>query len=202
MLKDSLVTSKFDLRATIRFILTSETYQASSATMPSNRSDVRFFSHYSARRLPAEVLLDALTSVTGVPEKFDGYPIGVRAIQVPDPASHSGFLKMFGSSERVSACACERTGDVTLPQLLSLQNGEQLLGKIADKKGSLASLLKSEPDDAKLVDQLYRLALVRSPGEQEKQTVLGQLKGEGSREEKFRDLLWALLNSKEFAFNH
>ena len=202
VLKESLVASKFDLRATIRFILTSQTYQASSATMPSNRSDVRFFSHYSARRLPAEVLLDALTSVTGVPEKFDGYPLGVRASQVPDPASHSGFLKMFGSSERVSACACERTGDVTLPQLLSLQNGEQLLGKIADKKGSLASLLKSEPDDAKLVDQLYRLALVRSPGEQEKQTVLGQLKGEGSREEKFRDLLWALLNSKEFAFNH
>jgi hypothetical protein len=86
--------------------------------------------------------------------------------------------------------------------LLSLQNGEQLLGKIADKTGSLAALLKSELDDAKLVEQLYRLALVRSPSEKEKQSVQLLLKGEGSREEKFRDLLWALLNSKEFAFNH
>ena len=140
--------------------------------------------------------------MTGVPEKFDGYPVGVRAIQVPDPASHSGFLKMFGSSERVSACACERSGDVTLPQLLSLQNGDQLLGKVTDKTGLLAKLLKAEADDAKLVEQLYRLALVRSPSDQEKQAVQQLLKGEGTREEKFRDLLWALLNSKEFAFNH
>ena len=109
-LNKEFVDRKFDLRALMRAVLTSRAYQLSSATRDGNASDARFYSHYYARRLPAEVLLDAICDATGVPEKFDGYPVGVRAVQVPDPGSVSYFLKAFGRSERVTACACERGG--------------------------------------------------------------------------------------------
>ena len=115
-LTGTFVQKKFDFRELSRTILLSRSYQLSSATRPGNEADARFYSHYYARRLPAEVLLDALCDATGVPERFDGYPVGVRAVQVPDPGSVSYFLKAFGRSDRVTACACERTGDVTLPQ--------------------------------------------------------------------------------------
>ena len=116
-LNEDFVANKFDMKALIRSVLNSRTYQLASATSSNNETDSRFYSHYYARRLPAEVLLDSLSSATGTAEKFDGYPEGVRAIQIPDPYAGSQFLKMFGSSERTTACACERTGDVTLPPI-------------------------------------------------------------------------------------
>ena len=139
------VREKYSLKKLVRLVVSSRTYQLTSATTATNSADARFHSHYYARRLPAEVLLDALGGATATGEKFDGYPDGVRAIQIPDPSSHSLFLKMFGSSERVTACACERNGDVTLPQLLSLQNGDRLLAKLKDGNGALAKLLKEQP---------------------------------------------------------
>src|SRR5207244_437169 len=87
--------SKFDLKHLIRAICNSRVYQLSSSTTPNNSNDARFYSHYYARRLPSEVLLDSLSTATGTSERFDGYPEGVRAIQIPDPGSHSSFLKMF-----------------------------------------------------------------------------------------------------------
>ena len=201
-LNREFVQSKFDLKHLIRLILNSRVYQLASATTPNNAADARFYSHYYARRLPAEVLLDGLCGATGVSEKFDGYPTGVRAIQIPDPGSHSGFLKMFGSSERVTACACERSGDVTLPQLLSLQNGDRLLAKLKDGSGTLAMLLKGQKDDAKLVEELFLRTLCRLPMSDEVAAVRKALASGDPRDEVFRDLFWALLNAKEFAFNH
>ncbi len=201
-LNQDFVANKFDMKALIRTVLNSRTYQLASATTPNNETDSRFYSHYYARRLPAEVLLDSLSSATGTAEKFDGYPEGVRAIQIPDPHAGSQFLKMFGSSERTTACACERTGDVTLPQLLNLQNGERLLAKIKDGTGALARLLKDEKDDAQLTESLFLRTLSRPPTADEKTAVTGALKGGDPRDEVFRDLLWALLNAKDFAFNH
>lgn len=201
-LNRQFVASKFDLKHLMRLILTSRTYQLTSATTPANAGDGRFHSHYYARRLPAEVLLDALTAATGVGEKFDGYPAGVRAIQIPDPGSHSAFLKMFGSSERVTACACERSGDVTLPQLLSLQNGDRLLAKLKDATGTLAKLLKDQTDDAKLIEELFLRTLCRLPTADETSAVRKALASGDPRDEVFRDLFWALLNAKEFAFTH
>ena len=201
-LNKEFVANKYDLKSLIRAILNSRTYQLASATTPANETDSRFHSHYYARRLPAEVMLDSLSSATGTSEKFDGYPEGVRAIQIPDPNALSPFLKMFGSSERTTACACERTGDVTLPQLLNLQNGERLLAKIKDGQGALAKLLKDQKDDAKVTEELFLRTLSRPPTAKEKGVVGEALKSADPRDEVFRDVLWALLNAKDFAFNH
>ncbi|VTS02255.1 Uncharacterized protein OS=Pirellula staleyi (strain ATCC 27377 / DSM 6068 / ICPB 4128) GN=Psta_4131 PE=4 SV=1: Big_2: PSCyt2: PSD1 [Gemmata massiliana] len=201
-LNKEFVEKKFDLRALMRVILTSRTYQLSSATRPGNETDARFYSHYYARRLPAEVMLDAISDATGVPERFDGYPVGVRAVQVPDPGSASYFLRAFGRSERVTACACERVGDVTLPNVLHLICGETVTNKVSNGSGWLAKRLKDEKDDAKLLDELFLRAYSRKPRAEEKAKVIELLKDKGaSREELYRDVFWALLNSKEFLFN-
>ena len=196
------VAKKFDLREMMRMILTSRAYQLSSATRPGNEADARFYSHYYARRLPAEVLLDAICDATGVPERFDGYPVGVRAVQVPDPGSASYFLKAFGRSDRVTACACERVGDVTLPNVLHLIGGDTITNKVNAGTGWLAKRLKDEPDDAKLLEELFLRVYARKPTAAEKAKVLELRKDKDTnRDDLFRDLFWALLNSKEFLFN-
>ncbi len=133
-LSKDFVDHRFDLKHLMRVILNSRTYQLASATRPGNEADARFFSHYYARRLPAEVLLDAISQCTGIPEAFSGYPQGMRAIQLPDPTLKSHFLTLFGRSERVTACACERNGEVTMPQLLHLQNGESVVQRIRARR--------------------------------------------------------------------
>jgi hypothetical protein len=199
-LNKTFVESKFDLRALTRVVLNSRAYQLSSATRPGNETDSRFYSHYTARRLPAEVLLDAICEATGVPERFDGYPVGVRAVQVPDPGSASYFLRAFGRSERVTACACERTGDVSLPNVLHLICGDTITGKLNNGNGWLAKRLKEQKDDTQLLDELFLRAYARKPAAEEKAKVM-ELRKDAPREELFRDLFWALLNSKEFLFN-
>jgi hypothetical protein len=201
ILQTEFVQHGFDMKHLIRLILNSRTYQTASVTLPGNETDTRFYSHYYARRLPAEVLLDAITSASGIPEKFEGFPEGVRAVQIPDPHSYSAFLKLFGSSERVTACACERTGDVTLPQLLNLQNGERMLAKLRDEQGTLGKLLRNKSSDAEVIESLFLSTLSRLPRQSELDALQAALKNE-PREEVLRDLFWALLNSKDFAFNH
>lgn len=197
-LKDEFVGQKFDLRALMRTVLRSRAYQLSSATRPGNETDARFYSHYYAKRLPAEVLLDAICDVSGVPESFAGYPVGTRAVQVPDPGSNSYFLRAFGRSDRVTACACERTGDVSLPAVLNLMGGDTVTGKLA--AGWVPDLLRTEPDDDKALDALFLRALARPPSAAERATVKGLLK-DAPRSDVYKDVLWALLNSKEFLFN-
>src|SRR4029077_14113382 len=97
------VARKFDRKHLMRLLLNSRTYQLSSATRPGNAKDTRFYSHYYARRLPAEVLLDALSQSTKVPDTFPGYPVCMRAVQMPDASLKSYFLSLFGKSERVTA---------------------------------------------------------------------------------------------------
>lgn len=201
-LNQEFVSSGFNLRHVMRLILTSRAYQLGSTTLPENENDRRFYSHYYAKRMSAEVLLDAISQVTGVPDAFGGYPVGIRATQLPDPGVESHFLKLFGQSDRVTACACERNGDVTLPQLLHLQNGSSVVEKIKSPEGRLAALLKEQPDNAKLVESLFLSTMGRRPRASESKTVLGMF-GDGSdRDEVARDLFWALVNSKEFVFNH
>jgi hypothetical protein len=201
-LSREFVEHKFDLKHLMRIILQSRTYQLASATTRSNAADTRFYSHYYARRLPAEVLLDAISDCTGVPDQFAGYPAGLRAVQLPDPGMKSYFLTLFGRSERVTACACERNGDVTMPQLLHLQNGESIIQRIRSSDSRLTRWLKEQKDDNALMDELFLTTFSRLPSAKERQTVTKLLAEGAPRDEVFRDLFWALLNSKNFAFNH
>jgi hypothetical protein len=200
-LRKEFVAKKYNLRHLMKMILTSRAYQLSATTRPGNATDDRFYSHYYARRLPAEVLLDAISDATGVPERFDGYPLGVRAVQVPDPGSASYFLRTFGRSDRVTACACERSADVNLPQVLHLQCSDATNGKIGNAGGWLAKAVKTEPHDDRLLDELFLRTYSRLPKESERKVVKDLLK-DAPRDEVFRDLFWAMLNSKEFLFNY
>ena len=202
-LSRELVASGYDLRRVMRLIVESRTYQLASDTTPANAADARLHSHYYPRRLPAEVLADAIAMATGVPDAFPGMPEGTRAIRLPGPQTDSYFLATFGRSDRVTACACERSGDVTLPQLLHLQNGDTVQAKLRREEGTLARLVgrtASGPPDA-LVEGLFLATLARPPGDAERAAVAAAL-ADGPREEVAADLLWALLNSKEFTFNH
>jgi len=200
-LKKEFLDKKYDMRALMRVILNSRTYQLSSSTRPANVTDVRFYSHYYARRLPAEVMLDAICEATSVPDKFDGYPLGLRAVQVPDPGTASYFLRTFGRSDRVTACACERASDVSLPSVLHLIVGETVSNKVNAGNGWLAKQLQAEKDDDKLMDALFLRTLARQPSDAERAKVKELLKADTKRDEVFRDLFWAVMNSKEFLFN-
>src|ERR1700684_1083106 len=107
-------------------------------------------------------MLDAICSSTGIPERFEGYPLGVRAVQVPDPTASSYFLRTFGRSERVTACACERGSDVSLPQVLHLIGGDAT-AKVENGNGWLARELKAEKDDDKLLEALFLRTISRKP---------------------------------------
>jgi len=197
------VRSGHDLRHVMKLLVTSRSYQLASDTTDANANDTRFHSHYYPRRLPAEVLADAIARATAVPDSFAGAPEGTRAIQLPGPQADSYFLTTFGRSDRVTSCACERSGDVTLPQLLHLQNSDAILGKIRSDTGRLARLIGASADRpaAALVEELFLATASRLPDARERAAVDVALE-DGERGEVASDLLWALLNSKEFTFNH
>jgi hypothetical protein len=201
LLQREFVAGGYDLRHVMRLILNSRTYQLSSGTLPGNETETRFYSHYYARRLPAEVMADAVSAATGVPDRFEGFPLGLRAVQLPEPTTTSYFLSLFGRSERVTACACERSGAVTLPQLLHLQNGEEMTKKVRSRDGRLSELLKHDPATSQVIEELYLTVLNRPPTAAETKRLLTAL-GEAKPAEALPDLFWALLNTKEFAFNH
>ena len=201
-LNHEFVSHGYDLKHVMRLILTSRAYQLSSETLAGNETDRRFHSHYYARRLPAEVMLDAVSAATNVPDRFPGYPLGTRAVQLPEPGVGSYFLTLFGRSDRVTACACERNGEVTLPQLLHLSNGDDVQSKIRSGDGRLAGLLAAKADEAKVGEDLFSATVSRPPTKQEADAVQNLVSGGDPKEEVYRDLFWALLNSKEFAFNH
>jgi hypothetical protein len=199
-LNREFVSHGYDLKHVMRLILNSRTYQLSAETSPGNVTDQKFYSHFYARRLPAEVMSDAVSQATDVPDQFTGYPVGMRAIQLPEPGVASYFLTLFGRSDRVTVCACERNGEVTLPQVLHLQNGD-VLTKIKAEDGRLAALLKNKNDDG-VIDELFLTCFARLPRAHERPAVKSTLASNDPRDEIFCDLFWALLNSKEFAFNH
>jgi hypothetical protein len=201
-LTEEFVRSKFDRKHLMRLMLNSRAYQLGAKTTPGNAKDHRFYSHYYARRLPAEVLLDAICDVTGVPERFDGYPLGIRAMQVPDPSVKSPFLSLFGRSERVTACACERSSDVNLSHTLILMSGPVTQGRIDEAQGRLAQLLKSKRSDDEIIDELFLRAFGEPPTAEQRRQVQQYRQGAADRARFFGDLTWALLNSQRFLFNY
>jgi hypothetical protein len=220
-LAEDLVRNKFDLKRLMRTILNSAAYQRSSRPTKENAADDRFYSRYLVRRLPAEVILDAYSDVTGVPTPFNQlksaagdsatdvstYPSGTRAMQLPDSLLLSRFLEAFGRAERVATCSCERTSDSSVTQALHLNNGVTLNEKLRDRKSVVSSWMAAKLSDAEVVDRLFLAALSRRPTQAERKTfvaILAQAAKDGpeSRREAIEDFVWAVLTGREFLFNH
>ena len=134
------VKNGYDLRKLMRTIMTSRVYQLSSMPPPESAADTRFYTHYNVKRLPAEVLLDAIDFACGTREKFTGIPLGTRAIELPDPNYTSYFLDTMGRPGRVTTCECERTGEPNLGQVLHITNGELINRKLSAASGRIAKL--------------------------------------------------------------
>src|SRR5439155_10699949 len=148
-------------------ILTSRVYGLSATATPANRPDEVFFSHYPLKRMPAEVLFDAINFATGTTEKFPKLPAGTRAISLPDASVDSYFLDTFGRPQRLMACECERTGEPNISQALHMMNGEFVQAKVASPQGRMAKLLAEKKTDEEILAELYLVTLSRLPRPEE-----------------------------------
>ncbi|HEY3787940.1 MAG TPA: DUF1549 domain-containing protein [Urbifossiella sp.] len=195
--------SKFDLKAFTRMLLNSRAYQLTSRSIPGNADDSQNFSHAAAKAIPAEVLLDAISETTGVPEKFNGVPDGTRAIQLWDNRIPSYFFRIFGRPLRASVCECERSNEPSITQALHLMNSPEIMEKIRARSGTAHKLADSKKPPAVIVEELYLTVLSRAPTEKEMAAMKQSFAESGTdRRAAAEDILWALLNSKEFLFNH
>lgn len=193
----------FDLRMFTRTLLNSRVYQLSATTNASNQDDAQNFSHAAFKTLPAEVLLDAISQSTGVPEKFNGWPEGYRAIQIWDNRMPSYFFTIFGRPVRATVCECERSGEPSIAQALHLLNAPEIAEKIGHRQGRVRRLASSDLSPSEIIDELYLSTLSRIPTEAEKSLMLQAFESpETDRRAASEDVLWALLNSRQFVFNH
>ena len=200
-----LVEQGFDLKQLMRAILSSATYQRSSIAVEGNVADKRFYSRYYPRRLKAEVLLDAVSQVTGVPTEFKDKAKGTRALQLPDSSVDSYFLSTFGRPERIITCECERTDEPSVTQVLHLYNGDTLNHKLQSAEGRIEELFKANADAATAVRAAYVEALSREPTTLELERLRAIIQSETDEKQTrlvLEDLFWSLLTSKEFIFNH
>jgi hypothetical protein len=203
MLTDHMREVRFDLKAFTRTLLNSRVYQLSSETNASNESDLQNFSHAAYKSLPAEVLLDALCESTGVCEKFNGWPEGYRAIQIWDNRMPSYFFSIFGRPVRASVCECERSNEPSISQALHLLNAPEIAAKITHRNGRATQLAMSAKSPEEIIQELYLATLSRFPTPEEQALMLEAFAGPGAdRQSASEDILWALLNAKEFVFNH
>jgi hypothetical protein len=203
-LAKDFVAHKYDLKHLLRTILTSRAYQLSSARTPGNEADAAnvYYTRYTVKRLTAEELADALDAVTGTREKYTGLPPGTRAIQLPDTKVRSFLLDVFGRPARQITCECERTSQPNIAQALHLLNGDFLNRKIADPTGRVETLLKAKTPVPAMVEELYLATLSRPPRPEEAAKAAGWITSAASPRDGIQDLLWVLVNSREFQFNH
>jgi hypothetical protein len=159
------------------------------------------FSHAVDKALPAELLLDAISQATGVPEKFAGWPAGYRATQIWDNRLPSYFLRIFGRPIRASVCECERSNEPSISQALHLLNSPDIAERIQSSAGRARVLVAAGRSPRELIDELYLATLSRYPTADEQALLLPEFVG-GDRRTAAEDTLWALLNTREFLYNH
>lgn len=193
---------KFDLKHLIRTIMTSEVYALSSLPTQYNAKDRRNYARYFPRRMPAEVLSDAVDTLCGTTEKFGGFPEGTRAIDLPDEAVGSYFLDVFGRSKRESPCECERSYAPNLAQTLHLLNSPELQNKLTNPQGRAAGLIAAKKSPEEMVNELYLAAFGRLPQQAELNEAVASLRGVKDPKAGLADMMWVMINSKEFLFNH
>jgi len=214
-ISEHLAKNDYDLKSLMRLILRSETYRRSSTPLPENEGDQKYYSRYYPRRLMAEVLQDAITSVTRVSPKYnritlsDGstegislYREGTRALQLSDSAVTSYFLKTFGRNEREITCECERSNKPSMVQVLHLSNGDTLNNNLRSKQSCVNTMITQGNDD--IIDEAYLLCLSRRPSDSERKRLqnIFEVAPETERRGVVEDLFWALMTSREFLFQH
>lgn len=206
LIKD-LIKHNFDQKHLIRTIMSSRIYQLSAKANETNADDETNFSHIIVRSLPAEALLDAIAQVTDTPLAFEGYPDVKRAGQLPSMPSirrnqsftgNFRFLKLFGKPERLLSCDCERSDSTTLNQALQLITGDTINKSLANPDNRLGKSLKANKTNADIIDELYLTSLCRYPSAAERSAILQRVDSAANRRDALEDVLWGLLNSKEF----
>ncbi len=197
----------FDQKHLIRTIMNSRTYQLSATPNETNRADELNFAHAVIRSLPAEALLDAISQVTGVPAEFDGYPAGTRAAQVPclpgprrrETAELSvKFLRQFGKPERLLSCACERADNTTLNQALQMMTGPLTHNAVSAADNRVGKLMTAGKSNGDIIEELFLASLCRLPNDRERSVLVARIEMAADRRAVLEDVLWGLLNSKEF----
>ena len=198
------VDYNYDFKKLVRDICTSRSYQLSSQTNETNSTDLTNFSHSLIRRLRAEVLLDAFAQVTETPNKFRGLPLGARAVQIADGNTSTYFLTTFGRATRQTVCSCEVKMEPNLSQALHLLNGDAVHNRVRNG-GVIKRLLKEKKTPEAVIEALYHRSLSRSPTETERHKLMESFHAITDNKERIEileDVFWAILNSKEFIFNH
>ncbi len=202
-LASQFIESGFDLKELVRTITRSRTYQLSALPNEHNQKDKQNYSRYYPQRLKAEVLYDALHQVTDNKRTFAGLPAGTRALQLPDAGVDNYFLKVFGKPKGDSSCECERSQDASLAQSLHLLNSKEIHDMLTADAGRAASFAKeTERPVEKRVEDLYYWVYSRAPTGDETKVALTHLEKTEKPREAFEDIIWALVNTKEFLFNH
>jgi hypothetical protein len=229
-LAEDFAANGFQLQPLIRTIANSRTYQLSSARNEFNRLDGKYFSHMFARPLPAEVLLDAICEVTGVPESYEimqdyivgipteavKLPPGTRAVQLPVTdivtlINTSGkyvryelhpFLRTFGQPNRTQTCECDREQSFSRKQALELIVGPMVTKKVAETNNRLGQLMMEQKSDAEILGELYLRAFSRAPSESSRQSLLAHVAQSEDKRQAWEDVLWTILNSQEFIYQH
>jgi hypothetical protein len=201
------VTTAFEangmrLKPLVAWIMKSRTYQLSATPDPTNVEDEANFSRAAVRLLSAEVLLDAVSQVLEVPERFPRAPASLRAAQLPGASGSVAFLKTFGKPDRLLTCECERSEMTTLAQAFQMINGETVRRKLDARDNRIGRRLAAGSDDTKLLSEIYLAALCREPTEAERTTMMAHVRGAIPQRKAWEDVVWALLNSKEFLLRH
>ncbi len=201
-LAQEFIKSGFDMKHIVELICTSTTYQLSSEPNKFNLDETQNFSRFYPQRMKAEVLLDAIDQATGTPTGYSGLPAGTRALQLPDEGYSNSFLTLFGRPPRESACECERAADPSLSQALHFMNDSFVLGKLTSGTSLATKLAADKRDHPKKVSGIFQTIFSRQPTKEERNNAVEYLKSEADQKKAIGNLLWALINTKEFQFVH